>query len=272
MRLLPRSRRQWITKHSSGFCAVGRMAQRMGLRPNDECPRCSEPESAEHVWRCQHPGTNALWEDSMQQLRQVLGRVQTPQSTINAIIEGLDGWRVGKDTVFNTRTTAGKAGVAQSELGWRHMLEGRPHKMWREIQAKHCEELGIRQSSRRWVSALITKMLEIAWDLWEHRNGILHDKEKGYAAQMVRQQILILWNHSRIQHITSIRQLVKGNVEDILCSGYNQQQQWILRVEAAINKDKRLRGASQYSREREGMRRYLEQFKRKKKKKNFTTW
>jgi hypothetical protein len=142
------------------------------------------------------------------------------------------------------------------------MFEGRPHKKWREIQAKHCAESGIRQSSRRWVSALITKMLEIAWDLWEHRNGILHDKEKGYAAQMAKQQILVLWNHPRIQHITSIRQLVKGNVEDILGSGYNQQQQWILRVEAAINKDKRHRGSLQYSIEREGMRRYLEQFKR----------
>jgi hypothetical protein len=33
MKSLPRKRQQWITKHSSGFCSVGRMAKRMGLRP-----------------------------------------------------------------------------------------------------------------------------------------------------------------------------------------------------------------------------------------------
>jgi hypothetical protein len=238
------------------------MAKRMGLRPTDKCPRCQEQETAEHVWRCQHSGANTLWADSMQQLQQVLGRFHTPQSTINAIIEGLDGWRVGRDTVFNSRTTAGKAGAAQSEAGWRHMFEGRPHKIWKEIQTTHYVNAGIRQSSRRWVTALITKMLEIAWDLWEHRNSILHDKEEGFAAQEAKAQIASLWQNPRIQHITSIRHLVKGNVEEIQGKSLDQQQQWISRVEEAIKRDQRQADSTQYRQERDRMRQYLEQFKR----------
>jgi hypothetical protein len=95
------------------------MAQRMGLRLTDKCPRCKEPETAEHVWRCQHPDTTALWEDSMKQLETVLGRVHTLQSIITAIIDGLTGWRVVCNAVFNTRTMAGKIGISQTELGWR---------------------------------------------------------------------------------------------------------------------------------------------------------
>jgi hypothetical protein len=91
----------------------------------------------------------------MTQLAAVMGRFHTPQPTIKAIIDGLTGWRVGQDTVFNTRTTAGKAGIAQTELGWRQLFEGRPHKQWQEGQKQHCGRAGIKQSSRRWISALI---------------------------------------------------------------------------------------------------------------------
>jgi hypothetical protein len=135
----PKIQNQWITKHSSGFCAVGQMVQRMGLRPPDTCPRCNESETAEHVWRCQHPGANQLWEESIQGLRQVLGRVQTPPAIISAIVDRLQGWRNGQDAVFNTRTAAGQAGDSQNELGWRHLFEGRPHKAWRRIQELHCK-------------------------------------------------------------------------------------------------------------------------------------
>jgi hypothetical protein len=49
---ISRHRQQWITKHISGFCSVGKMAKRIGLRKSDTCPRCEEAESAEHVWTC----------------------------------------------------------------------------------------------------------------------------------------------------------------------------------------------------------------------------
>jgi hypothetical protein len=33
------------------------------------------------------------------------------------------------------------------------------------------------KSGRRWATALIQKMWDTAWDLWEHRNEALHQKE-----------------------------------------------------------------------------------------------
>jgi hypothetical protein len=140
----PRHRRQWMTKHSSGFCLVGKMALRIGLRNTDQCPRCKETETTEHVWRCKHPEACQLWEDNMVSLRAHLGGMQTPSATINEIIEGLQGWRIGVDHMFNCNTTAGQAGLLQNRMGWKHMFEGRPHKIWRQIHTTHCgsERLG----------------------------------------------------------------------------------------------------------------------------------
>ena len=36
------------------------------------------------------------------------------------------------------------------------------------------------RSSRRWTSTLIEKIFEVAWDQWEHRNGVLHDPDNKF--------------------------------------------------------------------------------------------
>ena len=39
---------------------------------------------------------------------------------------------------------------------------------------------------RRWLSALITKLRQVAWDIWQHRNNMLHKKDNNilYAQQI----------------------------------------------------------------------------------------
>jgi len=34
-----------------------------------------------------------------------------------------------------------------------------------------------RKTGKRWLTALIQKMWKVAWDLWEHRNGVRHEQE-----------------------------------------------------------------------------------------------
>jgi hypothetical protein len=201
VKTIPRHRRQWMTKHSTGFCSVGKMAQQIGLRDTDQCPRCEETKTAEHVWRCKHPEANQRWEESMDNLRAHLGSMQTPATTINAIIEGLQGWRNRVDHVYNSNTMAGQAGILQNQMGWRHLFEGRPHKIWRQVQMIHC---GSKRLGKRWIGELVKKLWVTAWDLWEHRNGILHDKNIGYSAQETNKKIRkLLWD-PHVYRITSI--------------------------------------------------------------------
>jgi hypothetical protein len=164
IKTIPRSKQQWLTKHCSGFCSVGRMAKLIGLRPTDECPRCGEVESAEHVWLCKQPDADHLWENSMEELRVCLRTIQTPITTINAIIDGLQWWQRGENTQFNTTTDAGKAGAAQNDVGWKHFFEGRPHKIWQAHSQLYLSSAGKGMSSKRWVMSIIQKMWEIVWE------------------------------------------------------------------------------------------------------------
>jgi hypothetical protein len=38
------------------------------------------------------------------------------------------------------------------------------------------------RNGHRWLSSIIKKLWNIAWDLWEHRNGVAHDKTDGLTA------------------------------------------------------------------------------------------
>jgi hypothetical protein len=259
------SPRQWITKHVSGFCSVGKMAKRIGLRNSEICPRCDEVETAEHVWTCRNSEVDVLWQEKMDELRALLSTQNTPKTIINAITNGLQGWRSGVDHVFNTTTTAGILGNMQNNMGWKHFFEGRMHTAWREHQTNHQRTTGTSNTGRRWVGALVRKLHDIAWDLWEHRNGILHNKETGFAAREADMNVRQLLWKPEIYRIKSIRQIITHDADVICRLGLPQKQQWILRVEAALQHYLRRRESTQYQQEREGMQRYLRQFHRWKK-------
>jgi hypothetical protein len=49
--------------------------------------------------------------------------------------------------------------------------------LWQEIQAQYFQEIGKQNSGLRWTSALIQKILQVAWYQWEDRNAIPHNSE-----------------------------------------------------------------------------------------------
>jgi hypothetical protein len=109
----------------------------------------------------------------MEALRVSLSSQKTSQTVINVIIDGLQGWRHGVDHVFNITTTAGMLGDVQNKMGWEHFFEGRLHKAWREYHSSQRGTTKINHEGRRWVGAMVCKLHDITWDLWEHQNGIL---------------------------------------------------------------------------------------------------
>jgi hypothetical protein len=129
-----RARRNWVTKNSSGFCSVGVMAKRMGLRPTDEYPRCREPETVKHVWTCKAEETTALWNKCMGELQQYMEELQTDPEISARILEGLNCWREGSKIPNESQSSAQSVALLQEDIGWKHFFEGRHHLMWRKIQ------------------------------------------------------------------------------------------------------------------------------------------
>jgi hypothetical protein len=192
---IKRSRAQWLTKHSSGFCSVGSFAKKIGLRSSDMCPRCGEVETVEHVWRCKHEEAAKLWRTHIRKLQRTLGQLQTDPKIIKAIITGLDGWHQGEEKIYNRRFVAEQAADLQSNIGWKHFFEGRQIRQWRTLQEEYFRRKSICTSGKRWSRAIILKLWDIAWDLWEHRNGIAHGKDSILLSIDINNKIKELWKN-----------------------------------------------------------------------------
>ena len=70
-------------------------------------------------------------------------------------------------------------------MGWQDFLEGRLSVKWAEVQHLHFVSLSKRNTGLRWVSMLIQKLFEVAWDQWEHRCGVAHHKDNDAHAQRI---------------------------------------------------------------------------------------
>jgi hypothetical protein len=119
---------------------------------------------------------------------------------------------------------------------------------------EHYTNIGERKTDKRWVSVLIRKLWETAWDLWQHCNGILHNKINGYANQSLTAKISKLWKHPALQSIASIKYLVKEGEDSVQGKTQQQKQLWAVLIEAAIQRYTDMREATAYHQEREGRR------------------
>jgi hypothetical protein len=251
---IQRSRLQWITKHVSGFCAVGKMAKKMGLRVTDECPHCKSPESTQHVWQCQTPQTDAIWKTGLKELKVELGRLQTKVATMDQIEKGLNSWRnLCQPDCENEQGAI----LLQTELGWGHFFEGRHHVQWRKDQEAVYTESNSKLTGKKWSSAIIRKIWEIAWKLWEHRNNTLYNKECVLQCEIINEKVVKLWNNKEMRRIKSLKKIIPNDLSTLLDTTLSKKQQWAARVEAAIQRDEERNQASHLENERRAMRKFL---------------
>jgi hypothetical protein len=178
----PRSRRIFIMKHSAGMCGVGKFMHRWKERDNPNCPRCGQFEDAPHVWLCKGCDTNSVWTSSLDKLQDWMTSVQTDPDIQDAIINYLDSWR-NDTTPPNPPPHIDDLLQAQTTLGWRMFFKGWIPVSWEETQQAYYNLVRSRRTGRRWTISLIKKLWDVAWDLWDHRNGILHHTENPLAAE-----------------------------------------------------------------------------------------
>ncbi len=94
----------------------------------------------------------------------------------DAICSRLLAWKTNHSPPLSTSHFRGlqAALLSQDEIGWQFLLEGRVSNQWQGVQQQYYNWIASRKTGRRWVSLLIQKLWQVAWDQWEHRNGILH--------------------------------------------------------------------------------------------------
>lgn len=150
----------------------------------DQCPRCGQPEDSAHVWACKGEGTSDIWDKATEELGHWLRHMDTDPTIAHLLLQYIKGWRSGSGIECDDAGSFREAVMNQEYIVWSRVLEGWLAKDWSEIQKRYYQLIRSRKMGKRWVMALIRKLWETAWDLWEHRNGILHEQENTVTRSM----------------------------------------------------------------------------------------
>jgi hypothetical protein len=169
------TRKQWIVKHAVGICGVNKVLKLWKKRDDDTCPWCSEVETSQHVILCNQPEENQIWDAHLLSLSTWL-KTTTSSDITNQLIDYLRMWR--QDNIPTLIPANHKLAQIQQQMGWNNVIEGRLGTCWRSAHQSNSDELGRKGSSVQWITSLIIKLWETAWDLWEHRNGIAHANDE----------------------------------------------------------------------------------------------
>ena len=202
-----------------------------------DCPRCGEVEDTTHVWRCQQEEAQNTWIASLRKLRTWMERQQTAPEVRETVLEYLRSWKLRETPQLRPNATnwpdLAKALHEQAEIGWDSFIEGRTSKYWEAAQAHYYKWINSRKSARRWISALIQKIWDVAWDQWQHRNATLHQEETTASQRRIDQAIeehlnqgarnLRGANRRFFQHANRVRQLNPAG-----------RTAWLRNVEAAF--------------------------------------
>lgn len=120
-----------------------------------------------------HLGLDPLTARIQHHLSVELEALNTEPVLSSTIVKILFAWRRGDNVVSTDYYDVYIRPVIleQCHLGWENFVFGRWCPAWRHHQAIHYAEIGSRKSSLRWATAIIHKLLLIAWDLWQYRNN-----------------------------------------------------------------------------------------------------
>ena len=96
----------------------------------------------------------------------------------SAILASLHQWNHNEQPTLSPISPQIQAALLeQNQIGWFNFLLGRHSRHWEHAQQAWILTQAQNErisSSRRWAASLINKTWLISWDMWEHRNRILH--------------------------------------------------------------------------------------------------
>ncbi|MFN9980554.1 MAG: hypothetical protein ACK53Y_11590, partial [bacterium] len=118
-----------------------------------------------------------IWNKSLQELETLLHQLDTDPTLTYIILVHLRGWWSGEHVTYIPPREFQDLLHDQQTIGWRRFFEGWFAYSWAEMQQRYYNLLRSSRTGRRWASAIVLKLWNIAWDMWEHRNGILHETE-----------------------------------------------------------------------------------------------
>jgi hypothetical protein len=203
----------------------------------------TEVEDATHVWQCQDPRALNVWTQAIANLETWMQKQRTEPGIIRVICAKLLAKRIHRGDTSRNFYALPAVVQKQDAIGWQSFLEGRPSVGWSEVQHRYYEFLDSRRTGLRWLTALIQKLWDVAWDMWDHRNRVLHDQEHSVARDLQIQQITDEFATGSVG-LAREAKLLSG-LQSLLQRLPAYQTAWLIRIQAARARAERRDGQRQ---------------------------
>ena len=231
---------------------------------HSRCPCCGEvDETTHHVQQCKDDRCRAQWKKSLAGLKQWMIEVDTDVTIRSTILRTLEAWVQDNplEPSMDTSLRSSRALNAQIALGGWNTLLGRISNQMTDMQDRKYKWLRSRRSGFRWTVAIVKKLQDVAWDMWDHRNGILHGDpdchhRKGELEE-ANANIQREWQRGDAGLLQEDRFLFR-NQQQIMARTLDLKVQWLATVVGArAAADAAARANDSYGMERQGMRNIL---------------
>ncbi len=126
-------------------------------------------------------------EKSLESLAEWMDSVDTDPDISKAILHYLNSWRSNSSSDYNVPFWLRDTIKQQADIGWNLFLEGWIAKEWELVQQAYYQLIQSRRTGKRWLISIIKKLWQVAWDMWDHQNQILHEEENAVAQRILRQ-------------------------------------------------------------------------------------
>ena len=245
MKSLGLYRRRQVTKHASENCGVGKTLMEWKKQSHSRCPRCGlDGEDTTHVLICTAQGATAKWEENMVNLREHLTSVDTQEELQRALMFRLSQFR-RQLPLTNQAWSPTTLDLIQDQdtIGWKNLLEGLPSRKWLIVQQRHYKRIGSKRSARRWLSALLKRLNAIAWDQWEHRNGILHHPNhprQQAAVRLLHREMVQEWSTGPANLPRCDRHHFNITSAELFLKPLSYKKAWLQNVHASRQRQARL--------------------------------
>lgn len=237
-------KQKWMAKHLSGFSATGRVMKRRKEWDHDRCPRCEKHnEDATHILTCRNPSARQHWLTSVSTFSEILTKQKTHPDILRVIISRLKTWSYPSNENFRYTSMddrVRKALYEQDRIGWTQFLYGRLTSLWLDPQDRWLVSIATKwkRSLDRWFVQVIKGVMEIPWQMWEHRNNYYHDPLHPWRlteSEFLDNTIRTLYNQfSSLLYLESDWRYFETAVDDFLPSlSLSKKSSWIESVELA---------------------------------------
>jgi hypothetical protein len=238
MTQLPPARRRWVTKHVQGFGPVGYNLFRRKEWSSPICPLCPNVEHSFHEWTCLCEFQVTFRHQRMADFEEWLSQFPTDPDITKAIVQRISEW-------LESQTHKPLTGIhqdiqavlaKQDDIGWDLPFTGIWHRDWMTVQQQYLQFKGSKRTAKLWLSAVICQTLQLAFDLWERRNQVVHKTVHQHQRLLIRRHIQ--WIYAQNQSsFPPHAQTRLTNLQELLNKPPAQQKAWLLAFEAYCKSD-----------------------------------